>query len=480
MDVEVLIVGAGPTGLAHALWLARAGVRVRIIDRMAEPGTSSRAVGVAARTLELYRQLGIADEVVAEGWRTPAINFWVLGERAAHVEMAGMGEGQTPYPFELMFPQGAHERLLIRALEAAGVRVERPRALVGFTQDEDGVTAALDDGSTCRAAYLAGCDGAHSAVREALAIGLPGGTYAQRFFVADVDGAGPVMDGELHISLDTSRFLAAFPLAVGRARVIGNTADDTSRWDEVAGEVTAHLQLAVTAVRDFSSYRVHHRVADAFRRGRAFLLGDAAHLHSPAGAQGMNTGVGDAINLAWKLAAVLRGAPATVLDSYEPERRGFARRLVATTDRVFQLATREGGVAEFIRTRIAPHAVQAALGIEWTRQAAFRVIGQLEIAYRDSALADGKAGRLRAGDRLPWRTDVDNFAPLAARCWQLHVHGAAPRLAGLAVHAFPWSAAAEDAGYARDALYLVRPDGYLGWAGTELAELAAYRARVGA
>lgn len=465
-EVDVLIVGAGPTGLAHALWLARAGARVRIIDKAAHAGTTSRAVGVAARTLELYRQLGIADEVVAEGWRTPAVSFWVGRDRRARVEMAGMGEGLTPYPFELMYPQGAHEQLLARALARVGVAVKRPRALVALTQDEGGVTATLDDGSRCRAAYLAGCDGAHSAVREQLGISLPGGTYEQRFFVADVDGTGDAIDGELHISLDTSQFLAAFPLAVGRARVIGNTADATARWDDVAGEVAARLGIAVTAVRDFSVYHVHHRVADRFRDRRVFLLGDAAHLHSPAGAQGMNTGIGDAVNLAWKLAAVLRGAPPALLDTFEPERRGFATKLVATTDRVFQLATSGGALAAFIRTRVAPHAIHAALGFELTRQAAFRVIAQLEIAYRDSELSVGHAGKLHAGDRLPWVPSLDNFAPLATRAWQLHVFGE-PVASPLPVHAFPWSDDAARAGFVRDAHYLVRPDGYLGWVGVD-------------
>ena len=200
-DVDVLVVGAGPTGLVHALWLARAGVKVRIIDKAAAPGTASRAVGVAARTLELYRQLGIADEVVAAGWKTPAFNMWVRGERAVHVPLVSMGEGQSPYPFELMFPQGDHERLLIGALEAAGVKVDRPRALVSFTEGADGITAHLDDGTTCTASYLSGCDGAHSAVRTALGIGLPGGTYDHLFFVADLDAGGPLVDGELpHLS----------------------------------------------------------------------------------------------------------------------------------------------------------------------------------------------------------------------------------------------------------------------------------------
>jgi 2-polyprenyl-6-methoxyphenol hydroxylase-like FAD-dependent oxidoreductase len=378
--------------------------------------------------------LGIADEVVAAGWKTPAFNMWVRGERAVHVPLESIGEGQSPYPFELMFPQGDHERVLIRALDAAGVKVDRPRALVSFTQGADGVTAHLDDGTTCTASYLSGCDGAHSAVRSALGIGLPGGTYDHLFFVADIDARGPLVDGELHICLDTSQFLAAFPLAKGRARVVGTTTTAAERWDDVAADVTARLKLESPQVRDFSIYHVHHRVSDRFRQGCAFLLGDAAHLHSPAGAQGMNTGIGDAVNLAWKLSATLRGAPATLLESFEIERRGFATRLVATTDRVFQLATHEGSIAAFVRTHLVPRAAQAILGLDFTRRSAFRILGQLEISYRDSPLSEGKAGDVHAGDRLPWVPD--NFAPLTSRDWQLHAYGKANegfREAGLAL-----------------------------------------------
>jgi 2-polyprenyl-6-methoxyphenol hydroxylase-like FAD-dependent oxidoreductase len=479
-DTDVLVVGAGPTGLAHALWLARAGVRVRIIDKVAEPGTTSRAVGVAARTLELYHQLGIADEVVGEGWKTPAANWWVRGKHAGRVDLASLGEGLSPYPFELMYPQGAHERLLIRKLAAAGVQVDRPRALVELTQDEDRVYARLDDGSTCSATYVAGCDGAHSSVRASLGVRLPGATYSHLFFVADLDGTGHMMDGELHISLDTSQFLAAFPLAVGRARVVGTTSETTKTWDDVAQDVTQRLEVANVHVRDFSCYHVHHRVADHFRAGRVFLLGDAAHLHSPAGAQGMNTGIGDAFNLAWKIAEVVRGAPAALLDTYEPERRGFANKLVTTTDRIFQLATKEGGVAEFIRTRIVPHAIHAILGLPMSRRTGFRLLAQLEISYRDNDLSDGFAGDVQAGDRLP--PTGDNFEPLASRDWQVHVYGAASeamRATGLPVHVFPFSDAAKAAGLARDAAYLVRPDGYIGWADADadVASLVRYRAR---
>ena len=202
-------------------------------------------------------------------------------------------------------------------------------------------------------------------MRGAIGAGFPGGTYRQVFYVADVEAAGPSVDGELHVDLDEADFLAVFPLAgEGRARLIGTVRDeradhaDDLTFEDVSAEAIEHMHVEVRRVNWFSTYHVHHRVTDHFRKGRAFLLGDAAHIHSPAGGQGMNTGIGDAINLAWKLAAVLNGrAPDALLDSYEAERIGFARRLVASTDRVFSLATADGRFAEFVRTRLAPLAI---------------------------------------------------------------------------------------------------------------------------
>src|SRR5581483_7448678 len=215
-DTEVLIVGAGPTGLVLALWLARLGVRVRIIDETAGPGTTSRALAVQVRTLELYSQVGLADAVVERGRKTTAVNLWVAGKKAAHVPFGDMGLGLTPFPYALIFPQDEHERLLIDGLAAAGVQVERQMELLGFEDASDGVLARLKrrDGAreTCKAVYIAGCDGAHSTVREALGIGFPGGVYSHLFYVADVEASGPTMNGELHVALDRSDFLAAFPL----------------------------------------------------------------------------------------------------------------------------------------------------------------------------------------------------------------------------------------------------------------------------
>src|SRR5258708_4052046 len=229
-QTDVLIIGAGPTGLVLALWLARLGVRARIIEKTAEPGTTSRALAVQARTLELYRQLDLTEAVVARGHRVPAVNLWVKGEAAARLPFESVGSGLTPYPFLEIFPQDQHERLLIERLEVLGVSVERRTELVGFTDEGERVTARLRRAEgreeSCETLYIAGCDGARSIVREMIGTGFPGGTYRQIFYVADVDAAGPALDGELHVDLDEADFLAVFPLAgAGRARLIGTVRD---------------------------------------------------------------------------------------------------------------------------------------------------------------------------------------------------------------------------------------------------------------
>ena len=196
------------------------------------------------------------------------------------------------------------------------------------------------------------------------------------------------------------------------------------------------MRIDVERVHWFSTYRVHHRVADHFRQGRAFLLGDAAHIHSPVGGQGMNTGIGDAVNLAWKLAAVLRGRAApSLLDSYEPERIAFARRLVATTDRAFTAVTSPGAIARRVRLNIVPLVMPALFALATTRRFMFRTISQTAVNYRGSSLSEGRAGTVHGGDRLPWvnasasGVAEDNFAPLTSLDWQVHVYGdAAPEI----------------------------------------------------
>jgi len=478
---DVLIIGAGPTGLVLALWLTRLGIKVRIVDKTANPGTTSRALAVHARTLELYRQLDLTDAVVAQGHKVPAINLWVQGHKKARVSFEDIGAGLTPYPFLHIFPQDEHEQLLIERLEAMGVRVERETELVDYRDEGDHIVARLRGPAgeqSCEAAYIAGCDGARSAVRQGMDVGFPGGTYQQLFYVADVAASGPPIDGELHVDLDEADFLAVFPLAgKGRARLIGTIRDeradrpDTLKFEDVSSRAIRNLKVKVARVNWFSTYHVHHRVTEHFRKGRAFLLGDAAHIHSPAGGQGMNTGIGDAINLAWKLATVIAGrATDRLLDSYEAERIGFARRLVHTTDRVFTFATAAGPIADLLRTRIAPLLFPKVLGFEAAREFLFRTVSQIMLNYRGAPLSAGTAGRVHGGDRLPWVSGAggDNHAPLSAITWQAHVYGSAsPALSAwcrehaLPLHAFDWGPGHQGAGLARDAVYLLRPDTYV-------------------
>lgn len=487
MDSEVLIIGAGPTGLVLALWLTKLGVKVRIIDKTADAGTTSRALAVQARTLELYRQLDLAEAVVERGHKVPAVNLWVKGKPKARLSFETIGSNLTPYSFLQIFPQDEHERLLIARLEELGVLVERRTELIGFTDAGERVTARLrgPEGheEICTASYIAGCDGARSVVRETMGTGFPGGTYRQVFYVADVEAAGPAIDGELHVDLDEADFLAVFPLAgKGRARLIGTVSDeradraDTLKFEDVSDRAINHLKVKVDKVSWLSTYHVHRRVTAHFQKGRAFLLGDAAHIHSPAGGQGMNTGIGDAINLAWKLAAVLAGrAPDKLLDSYEAERIGFARRLVATTDRVFSFVTAEGRMADIVRTRVAPVLIPMIAQFKVVREYLFRTVSEISLNYRGGPLSKGVAGNVHGGDRLPWVPvgGKDNFATLSAMTWQIHVYGTASAeltnwCAGhrLPLNVFAWRSEHETAGLARDAIYLLRPDTYVAIADT--------------
>ena len=294
------------------------------------------------------------------------------------------------------------------------------------------------------------------------------------------------MNGELHAALDTTDFLIVFPLKdEGRARLIGTVQkhpgqqDERLSWGDVSQRVIEWLRIDVERVRWFSTYRVHHRVANRFREGQAFLLGDAAHIHSPVGGQGMNTGIGDAVNLAWKIADAVHGrADSSLLDSYESERIAFARHLVATTDHAFTGVTSDGAIARHVRLNIVPAIAPAVFSFGPTRRFMFRTISQIAIQYRSSRLSEGRAGGVHGGDRLPWvpasGDDRDNFAPLTSLAWQVHVYGdassgtrSACEERELPLHVFPWRPEMSRAGLQRNAVYLVRPDGYVALADAE-------------
>jgi 2-polyprenyl-6-methoxyphenol hydroxylase-like FAD-dependent oxidoreductase len=428
IDTDVLIVGAGPTGLMLANQLVRRGIRTMIIDRHAGPARETRALGVQARTMEIYAHLGIIDSALTLGRKALAANFWAQGKHAARIPLGDIGQDESPYPFLLILGQDDNERLLGENLRKLGGDVQWNNELVVLAQDADGVTTTLKqpDGSlrNLRAAWVGGCDGSRSAVRELSGIAFDGAPYEHVFFVADVEMTGPMTPGELAVYMWKEGFHLLFPMrGTDHWRIVGilpaalRGRDDVT-FDEVLPAVRAELgaDLVLGNCSWFSTYRIHHRRAERFRDRRCFLMGDAAHVHSPVGAQGMNTGLQDAYNLAWKLALVIQGRAApTLLDSYEAERIPVAERLLSTTDRAFSLIVSDTAFAGLLRTQVIPKLAAFAMHFEAVRKFAFMTISQTGIEYRHSPLSktlDGVPEEApRAGDRFPWmRVRLDGTA----------------------------------------------------------------------
>ena len=497
---QVLIVGAGPTGLTLALWLKQLGVAIRIIDKDAGPGDTSRALAVQARTLEFHRQIGVVEDVLAAGVKIKQLTMRRPKGIAAEIALGKFGEGVTRYSFAFALPQDIHERVLLDHLQERGVTVERHTELVDFEDDGQGITARLrkdEVTSFARVDYLAGADGAHSAVRHAMKLGFPGGTYDQSFYVADVQGHGNITHEGIDIVLGDYGFALIMPVRQsGSVRLIGVVpkrfeAEPKLTFEMIRADVERESGVKVETLNWFSSYRVHHRVADHFRRGRAFIAGDAGHIHSPAGGQGMNTGMGDAVNLAWKLAAVLQGrAKPELLDSYEPERLAFAHSLIKGTDQAFRLVSGRSWLSDIWRRFVMPNILARLLQTKFGSRFFFGLISQTRINYRGSALSEGKAGSVQGGDRLPWieMAEGDNFAKLNTLDWQVHVYGEVQaafaervKATGIELHRFTWMEAMGKIGFLRDAAYLVRPDGHVGLVtGTQDAQaFASYIARLG-
>lgn len=482
----VLIVGAGPTGLVLALWLKRRGIPLRIIDKTLAPGTTSRAFAVQARTLELYMQVpGLAEDIVREGLKAKSFNLWARGRPVVEVPIGEFGRGLSPFPFLLVYPQDAHEKTLIRYLGKEGVFVERGAELLDFKDHGAGVSAVIRGGGreeTAEFSYICGCDGAHSTVRKNLGLHFPGGTYEHVFYVADVEAKGLTAGQEPYFCLEEKDFCLVFPLLHGvmNSRLVGVVPREVDKdaaeisFADVEEHVRRNTGLTVSKVNWFSTYHVHHRAAEKFRQGRAFLLGDAAHIHSPAGGQGMNTGIGDAINLAWKLAEVLQGRMReSILDTYESERMAFAHRLIKTTDRIFKIMTDPSWRGRLVRGHLFPFFLPWAIRIKLIRNFLFKTISQLVIHYQQSKLSSGKIGKISGGDRWPmvsseagWRLEIygDQQLRLEEFCKEKD----------FSLRLSPWSEEAAAAGIVRNALYLIRPDGYVGFAGTNIDDLSGY------
>jgi 2-polyprenyl-6-methoxyphenol hydroxylase-like FAD-dependent oxidoreductase len=386
---RVLVVGAGPVGLTAACELLRRGVAVRIVDACAEPTDKSKALGVQARTLEALDAMGIADRFVDAGRKIHGMNVYSDGARIVHVSLDDI---DSPYSYTLSLPQSETERLLAERLAELGGRVEREVKLVALAQDDAGVTATLERGGgaqeTDRVSWLVGCDGAHSTTRHALGLSFEGLPYEESFVLADLRIAWELPDDEAHAFLSPEGVVAAFPLPHGRWRVVGQaslpepTFEDVARLMRERGAPKADVQGSGW----IAPFRIHRRIVPRYREGRIFLAGDAAHIHSPVGGQGMNTGMQDAYNLAWKLALVVSGAgrEAALLDSYDPERRPVAAATLSGTDLAMKMVTLRHPVAREVRNFLA--GILSSLEVVQKRLLA--TASEIAVGYRASPIVD--------------------------------------------------------------------------------------------
>jgi 2-polyprenyl-6-methoxyphenol hydroxylase-like FAD-dependent oxidoreductase len=415
MNTDVLIVGAGPTGLALACQLIRHAVDFVIIDKKETTTPFSRAIGVQARTLEIYEQIDLADKLIALGKPAEKVRMIEGGVVRGEAVLKDIGAGMSEYPFMLVVEQGKHEALLYDYIKTNGHDVHWQSELLVFDQDDSGVTAHIrntrGDAEVIRAKYLVGCDGASSPVRQALNLTFEGDTIGRLFYVADVQIDWEFSHDALQICLAKHTLTAFFPMAgENRYRIVGtfpeghSTNEGDILYEEIERQmrVDTEMDLKISHVNWFSVYKVHSRVVNKFSEGRCFLAGDAAHIHTPAGAQGMNTGIQDGYNLAWKLALACKGR-ADLLDTYNEERLPNAHHLLRTTDRLFEFGSSDEWFISYVRTHIFPHVLGLALGMDIVRKAIFPLVSQIGISYRDSSLCRDDAGfEVKAGDRMPY------------------------------------------------------------------------------
>lgn len=428
-DVDIVISGAGPTGLMLGNLLAKQGLSFRIIEQDSERHKESRALAIQARSLELIDSIGLTEKFLEEGVRAKGMSAFVKGRKAVEVDFADIGRSDTPFPYIFFLSQSVTETILEDELKILGFKVERNTKVESFNQDAAGASVRLkhNDGTneivTCR--YLVGCDGARSDVRKSMGLTFEGGTYDSEFLLADAKINWTLPADRLLILFGGKNLGLIMPLKgseLSRVVAIGQndgslTADAenlTTRTATTIQDVERVLQeaasqkLTLTNPQWVTRYRVHHRSVEKMRVGRVFLAGDAAHIHSPAGGQGMNTGLQDAANLAWKLASVLHGKlPEEILETYNSERMPIATKLLSFTDRIFSAATSHSPMAKKIRNVFIPFAGRYVVRYRVVRRYLFGFISQLNIHYHDSPVAIEKLrGRprtraLRVGDRAP-------------------------------------------------------------------------------
>jgi 2-polyprenyl-6-methoxyphenol hydroxylase-like FAD-dependent oxidoreductase len=411
---QVLIVGAGPSGLMMAAQLLRYGIQPVVIDSRQGPTHQSKALAVQARSLEIYRQLGFIDTVISGGRQAKGVNFHFDGEEQATFVTNNIGANITPFPFVHIYEQSKNERALLGYLTQHSCPVYWNTTLISLQQGTGVVAVTLNNQEQeysliCN--WLIGADGAHSAVRKSLQIPFIGDTYPHQFYLADLI---LTQDSDfMNMHLSQKGFVAFFPMSEKNAyRVVGNLDAQLSRKEDLTlDDVLPSLQkiirkpLNVVQCNWFTTYRLHHRMAEKFSQGRCYLIGDAAHIHSPVGGQGMNTGLQDAYNLSWKLAGVInKRLKPTILSTYAAERMPVAKQLLKTTDRAFNIIMSGSVWAGLFKKFLLPVLLKQAWQSDKLKLEFFKRISQTGISYAHSPLSLhlSQLKAIRAGDRLPY------------------------------------------------------------------------------
>ena len=517
LQTKVLIIGAGPTGLMMACQLARHKVPFVLLDQKKSITNETKALGVQARTMEVYQQMGIAQEALRRGLIGEAVNFVVKGIPTRRIHLAEIGKGISPFPYIHLLVQHENEALLQHFLTTEGESVLWNTHLDTITQTNEEVEAIIitKDGErqTILADWLVGADGGSSTTRKQLGMSFQGETHEQTFFVADTQIQWTYPQ-ELHVCLDKKKFLAFFPMKGDRRfRIVGALPSHLEDVDGIQFETFIEdilkdmsIQLKVSNTDWFKTYKIHHRVVPSFQRGRCFLAGDSAHLHSPVGAQGMNTGLLDAYNLAWKLALVVKEtAHASLLKTYTEERLPFAQELVKTTDRAFGVIISNNPLLRFFRMNIFPSIFKIGTSYDRVRKFAFGRISQTGINYRASSInrnhhSDSFSTKApQAGDRFPYITsnNTSTFDWLDGTAFQL-LYFYTKRdeevivqlknyldLSNLEIqfHQFDKERNTvffDGLGIKQQALFIVRPDMYIGYrsGGVDLMDMEVYFSRL--
>ncbi len=527
--VSVLVCGAGPSGLMAACQLARHGISFRIIDKSANSTTQSRALVIHTRSLEIFKQMGIADKALGLGEICQGATWVFNGKEVATVTV--FGEDLTEFPYILCLEQSKTEELLIEFLATHGHSVERQVELTNYVANDHGVTATLKKGDGSEemvtADYLIGADGSHSTVREGMGLRMDGSTYLQTLFVIDCQVKANIRPKEIYIAVSDKGLIGFFPMVQShdktneghRYRVLGvipsADADKTITFEEIEKNFSerAGMPAQILDPAWISTYRAHHRHAKSFREGRCFIIGDAAHIHSPVGGQGMNTGLQDAYNLIWKLDLVLKGrAKDLLLDTFNQERMAVAKKLVETTDKMFYMVAGESSAVKTFRLKIMPWLLrifnQVVHHSKRVKQAVFSVISQIGIKYPNSSLSQEASWGIflpnapEPGNRVPFvifeengqKKNIQDYLEGTTCHWFIFSKKPydkkaliTPKIANnqdiLQIHHIPYHSGTDelykafgitDAGY-----YLVRPDMYIACraASLDVTPLEKYGAR---